>query len=238
MNKLILVRHGQSQWNLEKRFTGWVDVDLTDKGRLEAKLAGKLIKKLNIDFQVSFTSIQKRAINTLEIILSILNKKNINIYKSWKLNERHYGALTGLNKEDMKKKHGKKQIQIWRRSWNIAPPRTKKNDKKKFANNISYVNIGLDKIPQSESLSDTYKRVVPFFEKKILPLLEDKKNIIVSAHGNSLRTIYKKLFNISNNKITKLEIPTGNPFSITFNKSMKINRYEYLDLKRAKKIIF
>ena len=238
MNKLILVRHGQSQWNLEKRFTGWVDVELTKKGKLEAKLAGKLIKELDINFKVSFTSLQKRAINTLQIILEILNKKNIEICKSWKLNERHYGALTGLNKDDIRKKHGKKQIQIWRRSWNIPPPAASKNYIKKFLSNMNYSGISEDKIPNGESLRGTYERVIPFFEKKILPLLKNKKNIIISAHGNSLRTIFKRLFDISIKNIIKLEIPTGNPFLISFDKDMKIINYKYLDLKRSKKIIF
>ena len=236
MNNLILIRHGQSEWNLQKRFTGWVDVGLTDVGKKEAKQSGELTKKLNIQFDRFFTSFQKRAILTLEIILNVLGKNTSEISREWKLNERHYGALTGLNKDEVKKKLGKKQVHIWRRSWNIAPPPMLDTDPNHPSKNIVYSKIPLNKIPNCESLKDTYNRVIPFYEKKIVPLLLDKKNIIIAAHGNSLRAIYKKLFNISNKKITEVEIPTGNPLLINFEESLKIKKYKYLDSKRAKKI--
>ena len=235
MNNLILVRHGQSQWNQKKRFTGWVDIDLTKQGKSEAEYAGKLIKKLNIELHICFTSQLKRAINTLSIILNILNKSNAEITKAWELNERHYGALTGFNKAEIIKKHGSKQVQIWRRSFDVPPPPM--NSLHPYKNKI-YANIPKDKIPENESLKDTFKRVVPYYEKKIEPLISSKKNILISAHGNSLRALCKKLFYISREKIINFEIPTGNPLLIRFEDNLKVKDYKYLDTKRAKKILF
>ena len=229
MNNLILVRHGQSQWNKEKRFTGWADIDLTEKGKKEAKYAGQLIKKLNIEFDVCFTSKLKRAINTSEIILKVLNKNNIKVCKTSDLNERHYGELTGLNKDEIAKKFGIKQVLIWRRSLNIAPPPMKKNHpyKKKINSNIL-----------SESLKDTFNRVVPYYNENIKPLIISKKNILVIFHGNSCRALLMKIFNISKKKIDKFEIPTGNPMLVKFGEDGKILNYKYLDSKRSKKILF
>ena len=238
MNYLILVRHGQSLWNLEKRFTGWADIDLTEKGKDEAKYAGQLIDKTNIKFDAYFSSFQKRAINTLKIILEILNNKNSETVKAWQLNERHYGALTGLNKDEMIKKHGKNQVQIWRRSFDIAPPPMDENHSFYPSCNKTYSTIPPDKIPKSESLKNTFERVMPYYEKEIVPLLLNKKNILVSAHGNSLRALCKEILNISNNKIINFEIPTGNPLLITFDKKLEIKKYKYLDHERAKKIFF
>tara|TARA_Y100000590_G_C15574030_1_gene959716 strand:- start:100 stop:822 length:723 start_codon:yes stop_codon:yes gene_type:complete len=238
MNNLILVRHGQSQWNKEKRFTGWADVNLTKQGQEEAEFAGKLIKKLNIEFDAYFTSIQKRAINTLDIILNILNKSNIEIEKAWELNERHYGALTGLNKEEMIKKHGSKQVHIWRRSFDTPPPKMDLSNMHHPTKNEAYKKIPIKKIPDSESLKDTFERVVPYYRNKIEPLVLAKKNILISAHGNSLRALCKKIFNISDQKIIDLEIPTGNPLLISFDQNKNLMKYQYLDIKRAKKILF
>ena len=238
MNNLILIRHGQSEWNLQKRFTGWVDVGLTDVGKKEAKQSGELTKKLNIQFDRFFTSFQKRAILTLEIILNVLGKNTSEISREWKLNERHYGALTGLNKDEVKKKLGKKQVHIWRRAWNIPPPPMEKSNPFHPSKIKSYNAIPKNKIPVAESLKNTYDRVIPYYEKNISPLIFKKKNILISAHGNSLRAICKKLFNISNNKISGFEIPTGNPLLITFNNNGKIQDYKYLDSSRAKKILF
>ncbi len=235
MNNLILVRHGQSQWNQKKRFTGWVDIDLTEQGKSEAEYAGKLIKELNIEFHIFFTSQLKRAINTLSIILNILNKSNAEITKAWELNERHYGALTGFNKDEIIKKHGSKQVQIWRRSFDVPPPPM--SSLHPYKNKI-YANIPKDKIPENESLKDTFKRVVPYYEKKIEPLISSKKNILISAHGNSLRALCKKLFYISKEKIINFEIPTGNPLLIRFEDNLKVKDCKYLDAKRAKKILF
>ena len=229
MNNLILVRHGQSLWNQERRFTGWVDVNLTKQGKTEALQAGKLIKKLKIEFHAYFTSQLKRAINTLEIILEVLNKKNVEIIKTTALNERHYGGLTSLNKDETIKKYGHEQVQIWRRSYNIAPPQIDSQHpyKNKINSNIL-----------SESLEDTFKRVMPYYNENIEPLISSKKNILIVFHGNSCRALLKKIFNISNEKIVELEIPTGNPFLIRFGNNLKIEDYKYLDTQRAKKIFF
>ena len=238
MNKLILVRHGQSLWNKEKRFTGWADIDLTEKGKIEAENAGNLIKELNVDFDLFFTSVQKRAINTLDIIIKILGKENSKIEKAWQLNERHYGNLTGLNKDEMTKKHGGKKVHTWRRSFDISPPPIDSSNPFITIKNENYYNIPLDKIPDCESLKETFERVVPYYEKNIEPSVLSKKNILIAAHGNSLRALCKKIFNISENKIIDLEIPTGNPLLINFDNNLKIKNFKYLDNKRNKKIFF
>ncbi len=229
MNNLILVRHGQSFWNKERRFTGWADIGLTEKGKLEAERSGQLIKELNIEFHAYFTSQLKRAINSLEIILKILGKQNVEIIKSEALNERHYGGLTSLNKDETIKKYGHKQVQIWRRSFNVPPPPMNSQHpyKDKINSRIS-----------SESLKDTFERVMPYYNKKIEPLIFLKKNILIVFHGNSCRSLLKKIFNISNEKIVEFEIPTGNPLLIRFGKNLEVKEYKYLDDKRAKKILF
>jgi len=238
MNNLLLLRHSQSLWNKQHRFTGWADIELTEQGKSEAKYAGQLIKKLNIEFDVYFTSVQIRAINTLEIILDILNKKNSEIKKAWELNERHYGALTGLNKDEMMKKHGKKQVHIWRRSFDVPPPPMEKTNLNHPSKNKAYINIPSSKIPSTESLKNTFERVMPYYKKNIKPLLVSNKNIFISAHGNSLRALCKKLLNISNKKIIDFEIPTGNPLLISFGENLEVKKYKYLDAKRARKILF
>ena len=238
MNNLILVRHGQSLWNLERRFTGWTDIDLTEKGKSEAKYAGQLINETNIEFDAYFTSFQKRAINTLKIILNVLNKQKSEIKKAWQLNERSYGALTGLNKDEMIKKHGENQVRVWRRSFDIPPPPMEKIHPYHPSNIKIYATIPLEKIPSSESLKNTFERVMPYYDKNIAPLLTSRKNILISAHGNSLRALCKKLLNISNKKIIDFEIPTGNPLLIIFGDNLKIEQYKYLDSKRARNILF
>ncbi len=229
MNNLILVRHGQSLWNKEKRFTGWADIDLTEQGKSEAKRAGQLIKELNIKFDAFFSSNLKRAINSLEIILKILNLQNVEIIKTEALNERHYGGLTSLNKDETIKKYGDKQVLVWRRSFDIPPPQMDSDHpyKKKIKSNI----LG-------ESLKDTFERVVPYYNEKIEPLILSKKNILIVFHGNSCRALLKKILNISNKKIIELEIPTGNPLSIKFGNDAKVKEYKYLDSERSKKILF
>ena len=229
MNNLILVRHGQSFWNKERRFTGWADIGLTEEGKLEAERSGQLIKELNIEFHAYFTSQLKRAINSLEIILKILGKQNVEIIKSEALNERHYGGLTSLNKDETIKKYGHKQVQIWRRSFNIPPPpmNSRHPYKGKINSHIS-----------GESLKDTFERVMPYYNKKIEPLIFLKKNILIVFHGNSCRSLLKKIFNISNEKIVEFEIPTGNPLLIRFGKNLEVKEYKYLDSKRSKKILF
>ena len=236
MSKLILTRHGQSIWNAENRFTGWVDVDLSRLGVLEAKKSGQLIKELKIDIDKSYTSFLKRAIKTLEVILEE-NYLKLDLNISWEINERHYGSLTGLNKEETKKKIGEEQFKKYRRSWNIAPPPMSKDDKNQSLFSSLNNRIPQGKIPYTESLKDTYDRVIPFFESKIKLDLQNNKNIIISAHGNSLRALCKKLFNISDQKINELEIPTGNPLLLEFDKNLKITNINYLDKTREKKII-
>ena len=235
MKFLILVRHGQSTWNLEKRFTGWVDVDLTDQGKLEAEKAGNLIKDKNISIDLYYSSLQKRANNTLKIIQSIM-KDNKNFVRAWELNERHYGSLTGLNKIEMIKKLGENKIHEFRRSWDIKPEPLEK-DSSYHPNNIdTYKELSRDIIPDTESLKDTYERVVKYYEKEISKKLNDK-NILISAHGNSIRALCKYLFKLDNNQISNLEIPTGNPLLLEFGSENKILKCEYLDKNRAKDLV-
>ena len=237
MSHLILIRHGQSEWNLENRFTGWVDVDLAPKGKLEACKSGELIKEQKIKIDYFFTSYQKRAINTLSLILNTLRIKEAEIIKAWQLNERHYGALTGLNKDEMKKKLGEKKVHEFRRSWNISPDPLNKNNPYLPINIDAYKNVPIENIPDTESLKDTYERVFPYFKKEIQEKLENKKNILVAAHGNSIRAICKFLFLLDDKKITELEIPTGNPLLINFNDKNKITKCFYLDKERSKDLI-
>ena len=237
MNHLILVRHGQSVWNLEKRFTGWVDVELTVQGKLEANKSGELIKKLNLKINNFFCSYQKRAINTLELILNNINSKPNQITKAWELNERHYGELTGLNKDQMKKVYGEKKIHIFRRSWNMSPAPLNKNNPYHPLNIEIYKNIPRDKIPDTESLKNTYERVIYYYLKNIEPLIQNGQNVLISAHGNTLRALCKKLFNISDKNIARLEIPTGNPLLIKFKNNLKINGCRYLDGSRSKDLL-
>ena len=237
MTKLILTRHGQSTLNAENRFTGWVDVDLSIKGVEEAEKSGQIIKDLNIKIDISYTSYLKRAIKTLT---SILRKNNLELKfnTAWQLNERHYGSLTGLNKEETKKKIGDDQFQKYRRSWDIAPPSME--EKSEYQDLFSPLNasIPVGMTPFAESLKDTYDRVIPYYKDEIKKNLLDNKNVLISAHGNSLRALCKYIFNISDTKINELEIPTGNPLIIEFGKNLNVNKYYYLDKDRAKTIIF
>ena len=235
MSNLILVRHGQSEWNLENRFTGWVDVDLSPKGKLEACKAGELLKEKNLKIDYFFSSYQKRAVSTLKLILNTLRIKDVQITNAWQLNERHYGALTGLNKDEMKKIYGEKKIHEFRRSWNISPEPLNKNSPYHPLNIKTYENIPKDKIPDTESLKDTYNRVIPYFKKEIYS--KCNKNILIVAHGNSLRALCKYLFKLDDIKISDLEIPTGNPLIIDFNEKKEIKSARYLDKDRAKNLI-
>ena len=235
MSFLILVRHGQSTWNLEKRFTGWVDVDLTAKGELEAEKAGLLIKEKSIHIDFYYSSLQLRANNTLKIIQKVLNDKKI-FSRAWQLNERHYGALTGLNKVEMIKKIGEKKVHEFRRSWNIKPAVLNKESPYHPTNIETYDNMSKEVIPDTESLKDTYERVVKYFEKEIKNKLKNK-NVLISAHGNSIRALCKKLFDLNNSQISSLEIPTGNPLIIELDTNLKIIKCEYLDSERAKDLV-
>jgi 2,3-bisphosphoglycerate-dependent phosphoglycerate mutase len=234
MSYLILVRHGQSIWNLEKKFTGWVDVDLAENGKSEAKKAGNLIKGLNVKIDFYYSSFQLRAKNTLEIIQKILND-NKKPTEAWQLNERHYGALTGLNKDEMKIKLGEDKVLQFRRSWDLRPDPLDKNNPYHPVNIKIYKDIPITKIPNTESLKDTYDRVLEFYKVEI----ENKvinNNILISAHGNSIRALCKYLFKLDNNLISKLEIPTGNPLIIKFD-SGKIIECKYLDKERANDLL-
>ena len=237
MPHLILVRHGQSEWNLEKRFTGWVDVDLTGQGKLEACKSGEYVKELKLNIDYFYSSFQLRAINTLKFIQDTLrdNKKPI---RAWQFNERHYGSLTGLNKDEMKEKLGENKIHEFRRSWDIKPDPLSRNNPYHPINIDTYKTVPNEKIPDTESLKDTYERVIEYYNSDIHNKLLDNKNILISAHGNSIRALCKFLFKIDNKKISLLEIPTGNPLVIQFGNNLEINKYYYLDETRAKSIIF
>ena len=233
MSYLILVRHGQSIWNLEKKFTGWVDVDLTENGKSEAKIAGQLIKQEQIEINLYFSSFQLRAKNTLKIIQDEL-KDYKKIKNAWELNERHYGALTGLNKDEMKQKLGEEKVHKFRRSWDLRPDPLDKKNPYHPLNIETYKDIPTEKIPDAESLKDTYERVIKFYNKEIQNNIN--KNILISAHGNSIRALCKYLFELDNNKISKLEIPTGNPLVIKL-KNKKVSSCKYLNKKRAKDLL-
>ena len=232
MPRLALIRHGQSQWNLENRFTGWVDVDLTDKGRAEAKKAGELLRDTNIEFSACFTSVQKRAIRTLWMALDEMYRMWLPVTRAWQLNERHYGGLTGLNKAETAKKHGEDQVKIWRRSYDIPPPPLAKDSEFDLSNDPRYKLYGAD-VPATESLKLTLDRVQPYFEKEIAPRLKAGQSLMISAHGNSLRALVKILFHVSNADIVHVEIPTGNPMLIDLDDALKPVSARYLDEERA-----
>jgi 2,3-bisphosphoglycerate-dependent phosphoglycerate mutase len=235
MSYLILVRHGQSTWNLEKKFTGWVDVDLTENGKLEAKKSGELIKSKNINIDIYYSSFQLRAKNTLKLIKEILQDTTIS-KEAWQLNERHYGALTGLNKDEMKLKLGEEKVHQFRRSWDLRPDPLDKNNPYHPANIETYKEIPINEIPDTESLKDTYERVLEFYKKDIENKISEN-NILISAHGNSIRALCKYLFKLDENQISKLEIPTGNPLLITLDGNKKITDCKYLDDERAKDLV-
>ena len=225
MPTLILVRHGQSQWNLENRFTGWWDVDLTEKGISEAIAAGALLKDKGILPTRAFTSLQTRAIKTLHLALGEAGRLWIPETKDWRLNERHYGGLTGLNKQETRDKHGDEQVHIWRRSFDVPPPDIDTGSEYDLAQDPRYA--GID-VPSSESLKLTIERVLPYWENEILPVLASGETVIVSAHGNSLRALVKHLSNISDDDITGLEIPTGEPIVYEFDGDMSPGERSYL----------
>jgi len=235
MSSIILVRHGQSIWNLENRFTGWVDVDITEKGEEEAKKAGNLLLKEKLDIDYYFTSFQLRAKRTLLIIKEILSD-NKEVQEFWELNERHYGALTGLNKDEMKEKLGEQKVHELRRSWNLRPDKLDRNNSHHPRNLEIYKDIPEDLIPDTESLEDTYNRVIKIYDKHIRQLVK-KNNVLISAHGNSIRALCKFLFKLDENQISKLEIPTGNPLYIKFDNNENISECRYLDNERAKDLV-
>jgi 2,3-bisphosphoglycerate-dependent phosphoglycerate mutase len=222
---LILVRHGQSQWNLENRFTGWWDVDLTDKGIVEAIAAGKLLANKGLLPDVAFTSVQLRAIKTLHLALEACGRLWIPETKDWRLNERHYGGLTGLNKAETAEKHGDDQVHLWRRSFDVPPPELEPGSRFDLADDPRYAGIA---IPRTESLKLTIERVLPYWDSAIRPVLTSGKTVLISAHGNSLRALVKHLSNISDAAITGLEIPTGEPIVYEFDDAMTPGERHYL----------
>ena len=237
MNRLILIRHGQSLWNAENRFTGWVDSPLSESGIREAVKAGRLIKEFNIDIEEAFTSFLSRAIDTLNFLLKELDKNNLIINKTWYLNERHYGSLTGLNKEETKQKIGESLFLKYRRAWDIAPPPMEKNNKNISLFSSLNKTIPVDKVPNTESLKDTYDRVMKYYNETISNIFKKNNVVIIVAHGNSLRALCKYLFKISDEEINSLEIPTGNPMMINFLENMTVDNAKYLDKERANPLI-
>jgi 2,3-bisphosphoglycerate-dependent phosphoglycerate mutase len=225
MPRLVLIRHGQSAWNLENRFTGWWDVDVTEKGAEEARAAGELMAARGLDFDLCFTSLQTRAIKTLHIALEAMGRLWLPEEKHWRLNERHYGGLTGLNKAETAARHGDEQVHIWRRSFDIPPPAMEQGSAFDLASDRRYAGIP---IPQTESLKDTIARVLPYWEERIAPALRDGQRVLISAHGNSLRALVKHLSNIPDDEITSLEIPTGQPIVYELDDSLAATDRYYL----------
>jgi 2,3-bisphosphoglycerate-dependent phosphoglycerate mutase len=208
MPQLVLIRHGQSAWNLENRFTGWWDVDVTERGAAEARAAGELMAARGLDFDLTFTSLQLRAIKTLNLALEAMGRLWLPTEKHWRLNERHYGGLTGLDKAETVAKHGEDQVKVWRRSFDVPPPADEPGGEFDLANDRRYAGIA---IPRAESLKDTIERVLPYWNERIAPALKDGQRVLISAHGNSLRALVKHLSGIPDDEITGLEIPTGQP---------------------------
>jgi 2,3-bisphosphoglycerate-dependent phosphoglycerate mutase len=230
MPVLVLLRHGQSQWNLENRFTGWVDVDLTAEGEAQAHKGGELIKAAGVEIDEAFTSVQTRAIRTCNLALDAAGQSFVPVTKDWRLNERHYGGLTGLNKAETAEKHGEEQVTIWRRSYDIPPPELAPGGEYDFSKDRRYA--GKD-LPSTESLKTTLVRVLPYWEAAIAPKLSAGETILVAAHGNSLRAIVKHLFNVPDADIVHVEIPTGNPLVIDLDGALKPTGARYLDESRA-----
>jgi 2,3-bisphosphoglycerate-dependent phosphoglycerate mutase len=233
MTYLALVRHGQSEWNLENRFTGWVDVDLTEQGRAEAKKAGNLLKATGVEWTAAYTSVQKRAIRTLNLALDEMDRMWLPVIKDWRLNERHYGGLTGLNKKETAEKHGDAQVKIWRRSFDTPPPPLDPASPYNPARDPRYAGMG-DKVPSTESLKSTLTRVTPLWESEIAPRLVKGQSLLIAAHGNSLRALVKLLLHVPDDKIVEVEFPTGNPLLFEFAKgSVRPLSARYLDDARA-----
>ncbi|MCX7712052.1 MAG: 2,3-diphosphoglycerate-dependent phosphoglycerate mutase [Chthoniobacterales bacterium] len=228
MHKLVLIRHGESQWNRENRFTGWTDVDLTEKGREEARTAGQLLKKEGYFFDYAFVSVLKRALRTLFIVLDEMDLLWIPTEKSWRLNERHYGALQGLNKSEMAAKFGEEQVKIWRRSYDVPPPALEKNDPRYPGNDPRYANLSESEIPLTECLKDTVARMLPYWHQAIAPKVMEGKKVLIAAHGNSLRALVKHLDNLSDQEILELNIPTGIPLVYELDDQLRPIQHYYL----------
>jgi len=233
---LVLLRHGQSQWNLDNRFTGWVDVELTDQGRAEAAHAGRLMREEGLQFDVAHTSVLKRAIHTLNAALTELGQDWLPVTKSWRLNERHYGGLQGLNKAETAARHGEEQVKLWRRSYDIPPPPMDPSDPGHPAHDRRYAGLDRQVLPAAESLATTLDRVLPYWHDAIAPQLKAGQRVLVTAHGNSLRALYKYLHNISNEAILELNIPTGIPLLFALDNDLNVKSSRYLgDAEAARK---
>ncbi|MFW6229473.1 MAG: 2,3-diphosphoglycerate-dependent phosphoglycerate mutase [Halanaerobium sp.] len=226
--KIVLVRHGESEWNLANKFTGWTDVDLSEQGIKEAEEAGRLLNEEGFKFDLAYTSYLKRATKTLNIILDIMDLHWIPVIKSWKLNERHYGALQGLNKAETAEKEGAEQVHIWRRSFDTPPPALDKDDDRYPGHEEKYAELSDDQLPTAESLKMTIDRVMPYWENEIVPQMKKGKKIIISAHGNSLRALVKHLDGISDDEIPSVNIPTGRPLVYEFDEKMNVKDKYYL----------
>lgn len=238
MYKLVIVRHGQSQWNLENRFTGWVDVDITEQGKAEAHTAAKVLKEEGFSFDIAYTSVLKRAIRTLWTILDDMDLMWIPVIRNWRLNERHYGALQGLNKADTAAKYGDEQVLIWRRSYDIQPPLLETTDEMYPGNDPRYADLNDDELPKGECLKDTVERFVPFWEEEIVPMIKSGKKVLIAAHGNSLRSLVKHLDQMSDEEILKFNIPTGVPMVYELDEKMQpLNRYYLGDPEEIEKQI-
>jgi 2,3-bisphosphoglycerate-dependent phosphoglycerate mutase len=233
MTKLVLVRHGESEWNKLNLFTGWTDVDLSEKGHEEAKAAGRLLKAEGYDFDVCYTSYLKRAIHTLNHILDEMDRVWLPVTKTWKLNERHYGALQGLNKAETAEKYGEEQVKIWRRSFDVKPPKLEESDVRNPANQAIYASVDPKELPLTESLETTIERVVPYFETVIKKDMKEGKRVIIAAHGNSLRALVKYFDNLSKEEILGVNIPTGAPLVYEFDDDFKIINKYYLGDQEA-----
>lgn len=228
MHKIVLIRHGESVWNKENRFTGWKDVDLSEKGLDEAAAAGKLLRAEGFEFDIAFTSVLKRAIRTLNIVLDEMDLMWLPVIKNWRLNERHYGDLQGLNKAETAQKFGDEQVLIWRRSYDIPPPAMTTDDERNPRNDRRYAGLSDDEVPLTECLKDTVARFVPYWENEIAPVVKSGKRVIVAAHGNSLRALVKYLDSIADDEIVKLNIPTGVPLIYELDDDLRPIRSYYL----------
>jgi|TARA_B110000495_G_C22988248_1_gene581659 2,3-bisphosphoglycerate-dependent phosphoglycerate mutase len=233
MQKLVLLRHGQSQWNLENRFTGWKDVDLTEKGESEARESGKLLKKNGFTFDIVHTSVLKRATRTMEICLSVMGLEKTPIQFNWRLNERHYGALQGLNKAETAAKYGDEQVHVWRRSYTTPPPKLDLNDERHPRFDERYSNLAPDDLPASECLKDTVDRFLPYWHNIIKPDIDSGKRVLIVAHGNSLRALVKYLDQTSDQEIVNLNIPTGVPLVYELDRKLNPIRNYYLGDQEA-----
>ena len=228
MYKLVLIRHGESTWNLENRFTGWTDVDLTDTGVAQAKQAGQLLKADGYDFDVAYTSVLKRAIRTLWLTLDEMDRTWLPVQKCWQLNERHYGALQGLNKGETAKKFGDEQVLVWRRSYDTPPPALEANDPRSERSDRRYADVAASDVPLTECLKDTVERVVPFWNESIAPTIKSGQRVVIAAHGNSIRALIKYLDDVSDNDIVGLNIPNGIPLVYELDENLKPIRHYYL----------